>query len=297
MLLQQLLNGLVLGSAYALFALGLTLVFGVQRVLNLAHGAIFMWGALVGLLVVTHLHLPFAAALLAAGLAAGVLNVLVDFVAFRPLRKRGASEFGSLVSSLGASLILVNLSQRLTAAQILRFPADVFPDTNFVLAGLRISLVQLTLVGLGAALMLALVLYLYKSSLGRQARAVAISERTALLLGVPTTSVYLQTFFISGALAGVTGVLLGVAFNSVHSLMGDDLLLRAFVVVVIGGLGSIPGAVIGGLAMGFAQTFLVAYASSELSDAAIFSALVAFLLFKPQGLFPGLHNEARVTRS
>ena len=297
MLLQQLLNGLVLGSAYALFALGLTLVFGVQRVLNLAHGAIFMWGALVGLLVVTRLHLPFAAALLAAGLAAGVLNVLVDFVAFRPLRKRGASEFGALVSSLGASLILVNLSQRLTAAQILRFPADVFPDTNFVVAGLRISLVQLTLVGLGAALMLALVLYLYKSSLGRQARAVAISERTALLLGVPTTSVYLQTFFISGALAGVTGVLLGVAFNSVHSLMGDDLLLRAFVVVVIGGLGSIPGAVIGGLAMGFAQTFLVAYASSELSDAAIFSALVAFLLFKPQGLFPGLHNEARVTRS
>lgn len=297
MLAQQLCNGLVLGSAYALFALGLTLVFGIQRVLNLAHGAVFMWGALVGLLLVTELGVPFLPALLLAGVAVGLLNVVVDFVAFRPLRRRGASEFGALVSSLGASLILVNLSQRVTGAQTLRFPADSFPSEAFMVAGIRLSLVQVTVVAVGAVLLLALLVYLYQTSLGRQVRAVAISERTAQLLGVSTEKVYLQTFFISGALAGITGVLLGISFNSVHSFMGDDLLLRAFVVIVLGGLGSIQGAVVAGLLMGLAQTFLVAYTSSELSDVAIFTALIAFLLFRPQGMFAGLHSETRVGRA
>ena len=297
MLVQQLFNGLVLGSAYALFALGLTLVFGIQRVLNLAHGAVFMWGALVGLLLVSELGVPFFPALLLAGIAVGLLNVVVDFVAFRPLRRRGASEFGSLVSSLGASLILINLSQRLTGAQILRFPAEAFPSDAFMVAGVRLSMVQVTVVAVAAVLLVALMAYLYRMSLGRQVRAVAISEHTAQLLGVSAEKVYFQTFFISGALAGITGVLLGISFNSVHSFMGDDLLLRAFVVIVLGGLGSIQGAVVAGLLMGLAQTFLVAYTSSELSDVAIFTALIAFLLYKPQGMFAGLHVETRVGRA
>jgi len=297
MFAQQLFNGLVLGSAYALFALGLTLVFGIQRVLNLAHGAVYMWGALVGLYLVTELHLPFALALVCAGVAVGLLNILVDVVAFRPLRKRGASDFGALVSSLGVALILVNISQRVTGAQTLRFPPESFPNLNFEVFGVRMALIQLTVVGVGIVLLLALLLYLYRSSLGRQVRAVAISERTAQLLGVPAEKVYLQTYFISGAFAGITGVLLAVSFNAVHSFMGDDLLLRAFVVIIIGGLGSIPGAVVAGLLMGLAQTFLVAYSSTELSDVAIFTALIVFLLVRPQGLFPGLHVEARVGRS
>lgn len=297
MFAQQLFNGLVLGSAYALFALGLTLVFGIQRVLNLAHGAVYMWGALVGLYLVTELQLPFALALLGAGIGVGLLNIVVDLVAFRPLRKRGASDFGALVSSLGAALILVNISQRVTGAQTLRFPPESFPNVNFELFGVRMALIQLTVVGVAIVLLLALLLYLYRSSLGRQVRAVAISERTAQLLGVPAEKVYLQTYFISGAFAGITGVLLAVSFNAVHSFMGDDLLLRAFVVIIIGGLGSIPGAVVAGLLMGLAQTFLVAYSSTELSDVAIFTALIVFLLVRPQGLFPGLHVEARVGRS
>lgn len=297
MLVQQTFNGLVLGSTYALFALGLTLVFGIQKVLNLAHGAIYMWGALVGLFLVTKFQVPFLLALLLAGITVGLLNVVVDLVAFRPLRKRGANDFSALVSSLGASLILVNISQRVTGAQTLRFPPESFPNLNFIVAGIRMSLVQLTVVGVAVVLLLALLLYLYKTSLGRQVRAVAISERTAQLLGVPAEMVYLQTYFIAGAFAGITGVLLAVSFNSVHSFMGDDLLLRAFVVIIIGGLGSISGAVVAGLLMGLAQTFLVAYTSSELSDVAIFTALIVILLFKPQGLFAGLHSEARVGRS
>jgi branched-chain amino acid transport system permease protein len=297
MLGQQLVNGLALGSTYALFALGLTLVFGIQRVLNLAHGAILMWGAVIGVFAVTELALPFVVAAVVAGIAAGLLNVVVDFVAFRPLRKRGSAEFGSLVTSIGASLILVNLSQRATGAQIVRFPRDAFANFNFTLLGARISAIQLTIILVGAALMLLLLAYLYKTSLGRQARAVAIRERTALLLGIPADWVYLQTFFTSGALAGITGVLVGVAYNSIHSLMGDALLLHAFVVVVIGGLGSIAGAMVGGLAMGFVQTFLIAYTSSELVDAAIFTALILLLLVRPQGIFPGLHHEAGAPRS
>ena len=289
-------NGLALGSTYALFALGLTLVFGIQRVLNLAHGAILMWGALVGVYAVTQLQLPFVAAAALAAVAAGLLNVVVDFVAFRPLRRRGTAEFGSLVSSIGASLILVNLSQRATEAQILRFPREAFSNLNIALAGARISAIQLTIICVGAVLMLLLLAYLYKTNLGRQARAVAISERTAVLLGVPADWVYIQTFFVSGALAGITGVLVGVAFNSIHSLMGDAFLLHAFVIIVVGGLGSIAGAVVGGLAMGFAQTFLIAYTSSELVDAVIFSALIIVLIVRPQGLFPGLHHEAGAAR-
>ena len=122
-------------------------------------------------------------------------------------------------------------------------------------------------------------------------------EAPITLVGRTALSVYFQTFFISGALAGITGVLLGISFNSVHSFMGDDLLLRAFVVIVLGGLGSIQGAVVAGLLMGLAQTFLVAYTSSELSDVAIFTALIAFLLYKPQGMFAGLHVETRVGRA
>ena len=296
MFTQQIVNGLVMGSAYALFALGLTLVFGIQRVLNLAHGAVFMWGALIGLMLVSEWGMPFLPALVLAGVAVGVLNVVVDFVAFRPLRRRGASEFGALVSSLGASLILVNLSQRATGAQTLRFPADSFPSNAFTVLGIRLSLVQVTVVAVAVVLLLVLLAYLYRTSLGRQVRAVAISERTSRLLGVSAEKVYLQTFFISGALAGITGVLLGISFNSVHSFMGDDLLLRAFVVIVLGGLGSVQGAVVAGLLMGLAQTFLVAYTSSELTDVAIFTALIAFLLFKPQGMFAGLHAETRVGR-
>lgn len=296
MFVQQMVNGLALGSTYALFALGLTLVFGIQRVLNLAHGAILMWGALVGVYAVTQLQLPFVAAAALAAVAAGLLNVVVDFVAFRPLRRRGTAEFGSLVSSIGASLILVNLSQRATEAQILRFPREAFSNLNIALAGARISAIQLTIICVGAVLMLLLLAYLYKTNLGRQARAVAISERTAVLLGVPADWVYIQTFFVSGALAGITGVLVGVAFNSIHSLMGDAFLLHAFVIIVVGGLGSIAGAVVGGLAMGFAQTFLIAYTSSELVDAVIFSALIIVLIVRPQGLFPGLHHEAGAAR-
>lgn len=296
MLAQQLLNGLVLGSVYALFALGFTLVFGVLGILNLAHGAVFMWGAFAGLYSVIYLQLPLSIALLAAMIVGGVLSVVVDLVAFRPLRMQDGSEFSAIVSSIGASLILINIAQRVSHTQIARFPFDTFPVNLIEFLGLRISTLQVLIISSVALIVAFLMLWLRRTSAGRQLRAVAVSPRTASLLGVNPDWVYLQTFFIAGALAAAAGVLIGLAYNSIHFLMGEPFMLRAFVVIVAGGLGSVQGAVIAGLLLGFVQTLAVAYFSSALADTVIFSLLFALLLLRPQGLFPGLHRIATVGR-
>ncbi len=296
MIAQQLLNGIVVGSVYGLFALGFTLIFGVHHILNLAHGAVFMIGAFIGLYLVTAVELPFAVALVAASLGAGVVSVGLDWVAFRPLRRRGAPEFAAIVSSIGAGMILMNVAQRLSETKIWRYPFGVFPVRVYSLLGLRVTLLQMVIVGCVAAGVAGLALHLFRTSFGRQIRAVAINERTATLLGVNPASVYFQTFFISGMLAGAAGVLIGIAFNSVHFLMGEPYMLRAFVVIVLGGLGSVAGAVVAGLLLGVVQTLTVGYLSSGLSDAIIFSLLFAALLVRPTGFFGTLRRERRITR-
>ena len=293
---QQLVNGVVVGSTYALFALGFTLVFGVLHVLNLAHGAVFMVGAFTGLYAVTALNLPLAVALPLAAVVAGVVGVAVDFLAFRPLRKRNAPEFAAIISSLGIAQILMSLMQVASETRIERFPFGTFPIVFYQVAGLRISLQQIAIVTCSMVLVAGLLLLLYRTSLGRQIRAVAISARTASLLGVDTGRVYVATFFISGALAGVAGVIIGIAFNSVHFLMGEPYLLRAFVVIVLGGLGSVAGAIVGGLVFGIIQTLSVAFLSSALSDTILFGLLFLILLVRPSGLFGSLHRQARVVR-
>jgi len=294
MLTQQIFDGIVVGGTYALFALGMTLVFGVHHVLNLAHASLFMWGGMAGLYVVTALGLPFPVALLVGALAGGVLGIGLDFVAFRPLRKR-TDEFGPLVSSIGANLILLNIAQQLTSAQIMGYPFGTFPAVTFHFLSIRMSLLQLTILAFTAAAVLLMGWY-FKTSFGRQMRAVALSETTASLVGINPLGVYLQTFFISGALAGAAGVLVGLAFNSVSFLMGEPILLKAFVVIILGGLGSVRGAIIAGLLLGIIQTLAVSYLSSELSDAVLFTALFIILLVKPTGFFPGMRRDARVVR-
>ncbi|MFA5487600.1 MAG: branched-chain amino acid ABC transporter permease [Candidimonas sp.] len=296
MFLQQLINGLVVGSIYSLFALGFTLGFGVLNILNLAHGAVFMASAFVGLYVVSHLELPLAVAFLAAVLAGGVLSVLVDFFAFRPLRKRGADEFGALVSSMGASLVLISLAQQLSDAKILSFPFGTFPVVFYQIGGVRFSLLHVTVIFCMAVMVGLLFFYMYRTKFGRQVRAVAVSESTSVLLGIRPGVIYFQTFFIAGALAGVAGVIIGVAFNSVHFLMGEPMMLRAFLVVILGGMGSIAGAVVAGLIIGVLQVMTATYVSTELSDTVLFALLFIILLVRPTGFFRGLRREARVTR-
>lgn len=296
MIAQQILNGLVVGSVYALFALGFTLIFGVHHILNMAQGAVFMWGAFIGLFAVTRLDLPFPVAFLLAIVLAGLLSVALDWVAFRPLRKRGAPEFSAIVSSIGAGLILMNVAQRVSETRVLRYPFGTLPVEIYVLFGLRVTLIQAAIVGSAMVIVTALLGYLFYTRFGRQIRAVAVNERTATLLGVNPDFVYFQTFFISGALAGAAGVLIGIAFNAVHFLMGEPYMLRAFVVIVLGGLGSIMGALVAGLLLGLVQTLTIAYVSSGLSDAIIFSILFVILLLRPTGFFGSLRKEKRVAR-
>ncbi|MEA2919415.1 MAG: branched-chain amino acid transport system permease protein [Bradyrhizobium sp.] len=283
MLAQQLVNGFVVGGVYALFALGFTLVFGVHHLLNLAHGSIFMVGAFVALYSVLA-GLPVWLAFLLAMVACGLLAVLIDFTAFRPLRGSGEIEFGAIISSIGAHLIILTFAQHFSASQVLRFPFGTLPIKIFEFGGLRITLVQTVIAASAVTLAALLTFFLYRTRFGRRVRSVASNERAAVLNGINPNRVFMQTFFLSGALAGAAGVLIGFAFNSIHFAMGEPFLLRGFVVVVLGGLGSIPGALIAGLLLGMIQTLTVAYLPSGLTDIIVFSLLFLILLVRPHGL-------------
>jgi branched-chain amino acid transport system permease protein len=294
---QQILNGIVVGSVYSLFALGFTLVFGVQNILNLAHGALFMVGAFIGLYAVTLTDLPLPVALLAATVGAGCVGVLLDFFAFRPLRKRRAGEFPPIISSIGANLILISIAQQVSDAQVSGFPFGTFPIVIYNFLGLRITLQQIVILGCVSAFSAGLLLLLSHTSFGRQVRAVAVNERVSLLLGVNPSQVYALTFFIAGALAGAAGFIIGIAFNSVYFLMGEPLLLRGFVVVILGGTGSVLGSLVAGFMLGIIQTMSVFYFSSQISDVIIFVLLFLILVFRPTGLFKGLRPDFRVGRN
>lgn len=284
MLAQQIMNGLVAGAVYALFALGFTLVFGVHRILNLAHGALLMAGAFIGLYAVLA-GVPLWFAIILAMVGAGTLSVLIDILAFRRLRASGQAEFGAIISSIGANLVLVSIAQRISETKVLRFPFGTFPVVFYHFWGLRVSLLQVVIAGSVAVLLALLSWLIFHTSLGRQVRAVAGNPRAAVLLGVNPDAIYLRTFFLSGAMAGLAGVLVGLSFNSVHFMMGEPYLLRAFVVVILGGLGSISGAVVAGMGLGVLQTLATAYLPSGLTDTIIFSLLFVVLMVRPNGLF------------
>ncbi|HSV79890.1 MAG TPA: branched-chain amino acid ABC transporter permease [Ramlibacter sp.] len=284
MIAQQILNGLIVGGVYALFALGLTLVFGIHKILNLAHGAVFMAGAFFGLYGVLA-GLPLWVVFPLAMLGSGLLAVLIDICAFRALRKRGETEFGPIVASIGVGLVITSIAQRISNTNVMRFPFETLPVVSFRFAGLQITLLQLV-ISVSATLLIGLLTYfIYHTSEGRKIRAVASNERAAALCGVNPARVFFETFFMSGALAGAAGILVGLSFNSVHFLMGDGFMLRGFVVIVLGGLGSIPGALGAGMLLGIVQTICVAYFSNGVSDAIVFTLLFAVLVLRPGGLF------------
>lgn len=283
MLAQQLLNGLVVSGVYALFALGFTLVFGIQRILNLAHGAVFMTGAMVAYYTVKAggpLWLGFIVAIIASGL----LSVLIEIVCFRRLRKTGDEEFGGIISSIGAGLIIMTIAQRVSDTQVLRFPFETFPVIIFKFWGLRVSMLQLFMAGAAVLLVLILGYYIYRTSFGRRVRAVTDNEHAAMLMGINPNMIYSQTYFMAGALAGAAGVLVGLAFNSITFVMGEPYLMFGFAIIILGGLGSIPGALLAAIVFGMVQTLTIAYLPSGLTDTIIFAALFLILLFRPHGL-------------
>ncbi len=289
---QQLVNGIWLGAVYALFALGYTLVFGVLDILNLAHGAVFMWGAFLGLLAVTKLGLPIWAALIVAMAGAGLLGIVLERVAFRPLRRRNAPHLSAIISSIGASTILVALAQAQFGAQVSRFPFDTFPNQLYTIGPVNVTLLQITILVLSVLLMIGLWLFIQRSKTGKAMRAVAYNERTASLLGINVDRIVVNTFFLSSALAGAAGVFLGLAFSAISPFMGAPIELKGLTVIILGGLGNIQGAVVAGFLLGIIEVMSVGYISSDFRDAITFTILFIVLLVRPSGLF-GKDDEER----
>jgi branched-chain amino acid transport system permease protein len=285
MLLQQLANGIALGSVYALFALGFTLVFGVLEVINLSQGAIAMFGAFFALLAVTRLGLGVWPAFALALVGSALLGVLIDRLALRPLRRRRAPHLAPMIATIGITIFLTSLAQGLFGAQVSRFPFGLVPVRILDLGPVQVTQLQLLIVGTAASMMVALLLLLGRTPLGTAIRAVAESPRAAALLGIDVERVYLLTAALTAALGGAAGVLIGLSFNAISPFMGEPILLKGITVIILGGMGDPKGAMVGGLLLGLVEVLSVAYLSSDLRDAIAFGLLFLILVLRPQGLF------------
>ena len=282
---QQIVNGLFQGSIYALFALGYTLVFGVLDILNLAHAAVFMLACFVALVLVGNAGLHILAALPLAVLAAGMLGVVLERVAFRPLRGRADSNFSGLISSLAVAIVFEAIALEVWGPNVERFPFGTLPAGRPIpFLGAEISRLQLTAVGVAVLFFLALTWLVTRTRLGREIRAVAESPRAARVLGVNVDRVISASFFISSALGGAAGVLYGLAYNAIAPDMGRSVELKGLAVIVLGGMGSMPGAVIAGFALGLSEVFVVAKLGGSYRDVVSFAGLFVILVLRPRGL-------------
>jgi branched-chain amino acid transport system permease protein len=282
---QQVINGLFLGSIYALFALGYTLVFGVLDMLNLAHQAVFMLCAFVALSLVGFMHLHILVAFPVSVAVAGLLGVVIERIAFRPLRGRASSNISGLISSLAVATIFESIALGVWGPDVSRFPFHTVPERQLHLGGAVIQELQLVIIGVSVVMMVALTVLLRRTHLGRQIRAVAESGLAARVLGVDVDRVIAASFFISSALGGAAGVLFGLAFNSISPDVGRSVELKGLAVIIVGGMGSMPGAVAAGFALGLLEVFTVARFGSSYRDAVSFAALFVVLLARPRGLF------------
>jgi branched-chain amino acid transport system permease protein len=286
--MQQVTNGLFLGSIYALFALGYTLVFGVLDILNLAHAAVFMLASFAALTLVTQLHLPILVALPLAMLLAGLLGVLLERVAFRPLRARADSNVAGLISSLAVATVFEAAALAVWGPNVERFPFGTLPAEDpahqLHVLGAVVSRLQLTIIAVAVVLVLLLTYLVRRTRLGREVRAVAESPRAARVLGVNVDRVIAASFFLSSALGGAAGVLYGLAFNSISPDMGRSVELKGLAVIIVGGMGSMPGAVIAGFALGLTEVFVVAHLGGSWRDAVSFAGLFLILVLRPHGL-------------
>jgi branched-chain amino acid transport system permease protein len=285
--MQQLLNGLFIGSIYALFAIGFTLVFGILDRLNLAHPAVFAVSAFIGIELVEVGGLSVWLALPIVFVVGGLLGLLIERLAFRPLKNRPDAHFAGLISSIAVAGMFIALLQWRYGPNTRRFPADSFPDTRFQFLGAQVTLLQVAILVISVVLMVGLTWVVARSRLGRGMRAIAENPTAARVLGVNVDRVTATTFAISSALGAVAGALFAMNVNSAQLGMGTAIELKGLAVIVVGGMGSLPGALVGGLVLGLAEVFAVQYIGSSWRDLIAFGLLFLILLLRPQGLFGG----------
>ena len=280
--LQQIVNGLSLGSIYALVALGYTMVYGIIKLINFAHGDIYMIGAYTAFFVTTYMGMSFLPALLVCMIVCGILSVIIERVAYRPLRK--APRITALITAIGVSYVIEYTTQFFMGTSVKTFP-KLLPDTSWVFGPIKITYIQMVIFTVTIVLMVLLTFIIQKTKIGRAMRAVSADENAAKLMGISVDNTISMTFLIGSALAGAAGMLVGLYYNAASPLMGMVPGLKAFVAAVFGGIGSIPGALVGGLFIGIAETMVVAYGSSLYRDAIVYAILILVLIIKPTGLF------------
>lgn len=259
-------------------------MFSVLDILNLAHPTVFMLGAFAALFSIATLGLPWYLAIVVACLATGLFGILLDRVAFAPLRARNAPQLSSMISSLAVTLIVVRLVELRYGGDFITFPPGTVPSFLVEVGDLRLEGMRLVIIALSLALMAGLTYLIRATRLGRELRALAESPRAARILGIDVERAIALTFFISSALGGLAGVLLAFAYDSLDSKMGLPLELRAFTVMVVGGMGSLPGAVLGAYILGLGEVASLLYLPAELRDAFAFGLLFLVLVVRPAGL-------------
>ncbi len=280
--LQQTVNGLSLGSIYALIALGYTMVYGIIKLINFAHGDIMMVGAYLGWFATTVLGLPFLPALLFAMVGCALIGVIIERIAYKPLRN--ATRIAALITAIGVSFFLEYGGMLLVSARVRTYPA-VFPDQVYHFAGITFKYGDVVMLGTAIVLMVLLHFIIQYTKVGKSMRAVSFDQSAAALMGINVNNTISATFAIGSALAAAAGVLMGVYFNTIDPLMGIIPGMKAFVAAVLGGIGIIPGAMVGGLALGLIETYVSALGASTWRDAVAFIVLILVLIVKPSGLF------------
>lgn len=280
--MQQLINGLSLGSIYALLALGYTMIYGIVKIIHFAHGDVYMLGAFFGYYTINFWHFNFIMALLSSMIFCAIIGMLIEFIAYRPLR--GSSRITVLITAIGVSYFLENGMSVLFSGDTRDFP-QVIKQVNYEWFGIRVSNVQLLIFATTIILMIILQLIVKKTKMGRAMRAAAADPVAAELMGININGTISFVFAIGSAMAGAAGVLIGLYYNSIDPTMGLTPGIKAFVAAVVGGVGSIPGAAVGAVIIGCLESMMQAIGFSAFKDAAVYIVLIIVLLFLPAGLF------------
>ena len=280
-ILQQLINGVSLGSIYALIALGYTMIYGIIKLINFAHGDIYMVGAYLGFYAIT-LGIPVVPAILISMAVPSLLGIAVERFAYRPLRH--APRISVLITAIGVSFLLEYVMMALVSPTPRTFPATI-SDVSWTFEGLVISGQQLLIMGVTFVLMIILTYIVRATKIGKAMRAASYDTEAAQLMGINADRIISITFAIGSALAAVAGVLIGIYYNSIDPLMGLMPGIKAFVAAVFGGIGILPGAVVGGIVLGIVEAFISGFGFSMFRDAAAFAILILVLLLRPAGIF------------
>lgn len=280
--IQQLINGISLGSIYALIALGYTMVYGIIKLINFAHGDVFMVGSFIGFYSITIFGLGFFPALIISMVACAIFGVVIERIAYK--RLRNATRIAALITAIGVSLLIEYGVIYIRGAQPEAYP-DIFSNRSFSILGAQISIQSILILSVSVVLMILLQFIVHKTKTGKAMRAVSHDTEAAKLMGINVDNTISATFAIGSALAGAAGVIFGVYYTKIDPLMGVIPGVKAFVAAVLGGIGIIPGAMVGGLVLGVVETVVSALGFSLWRDAAAFVILILILIFRPSGIF------------